>query len=232
MATKKTTTKKPSKIATAKTAAKKTTPKKSPAKTASKAKPAAKTLTSKHGVAPRMKAPERVKEKFSVTTDDGEKIEVMYDKDFQNHLEFKGKISPTGYHSHFGYDGKGDVKEAARKLANQFRAQCLGSHKRAQIKSEGVRSASADKRGSNRQNHGKPKGKMSMLDAAAEVLKESKQPLCCKEISQKIFALKLAESCGRTPHATLSAAMGREIKAKGETSRFRRADRGQFSLNV
>jgi hypothetical protein len=25
----------------------------------------------------------------------------------RHHLDFRGEISPTGYHSHFGYDGKG-----------------------------------------------------------------------------------------------------------------------------
>jgi hypothetical protein len=39
------------------------------------------------------------------------------------------------------------------------------------------------------------------------------------------------ESGGQTPHATLFAALIREIKVKGTESRFAKVDRGQFSLN-
>ena len=38
------------------------------------------------------------------------------------------------------------------------------------------------------------------------------------------------ETKGATPHATLYAAMIREIKAKGKDARFEKADRGQFQL--
>lgn len=65
------------------------------------------------------------KQTFKVTTEDGTEIEVAYDESMRHHLEFRGEISPTGYHSHFGYDGKGDVREAAQKLANEFRAAFL-----------------------------------------------------------------------------------------------------------
>ncbi len=36
---------------------------------------------------------------------------------------------------------------------------------------------------------------------------------------------------GKTPHATLYAAMLREIGAKGDAARFRNVDRGMFSFN-
>lgn len=79
---------------------------------------------------------------------------------------------------------------------------------------------------------GRAKGKMSMLDAAAEVLKDAKEPTCCKQIVTEILARKLATSEGRTPHATLSAAMGREITKLGKAARFRRVDRGMYELNA
>lgn len=73
---------------------------------------------------------------------------------------------------------------------------------------------------------------MSMLDAAAEVLKDAKEPLGVKDITRRIFEQDLSASDGRTPHATLSAAMCREIKARGAESRFRRTGRGLFELNA
>ena len=36
---------------------------------------------------------------------------------------------------------------------------------------------------------------------------------------------------GKTPHATLYAAMIREARDKGTASRFRKVDRGMFALN-
>ncbi len=36
---------------------------------------------------------------------------------------------------------------------------------------------------------------------------------------------------GKTPHATLYAAMMREARDKGAASRFRKTDRGQFAFN-
>ncbi len=79
---------------------------------------------------------------------------------------------------------------------------------------------------------GKPRGKMSLLDAAVEIMKGTKKPLSVKEITRVIFEQGLAASNGRTPHATLSAAMGREVAGKGTQSRFRRAERGRFELNA
>jgi hypothetical protein len=35
---------------------------------------------------------------------------------------------------------------------------------------------------------------------------------------------------GKTPQATLYAAMAREVKTKGAESRFRKAERGKFTL--
>lgn len=280
------------------------------------------------------------KEVFKVTTDDGKEIEVTYTPGFMQHIEFRGEISSTGYHSHFGYKGElANVHEAARKKANELRAaflkeqarlarkamkdapqspqvttrlkskilaalvdgkklprpqahfdeivklsgaevadvsaallmleltgavkslpgknyrmptaeeqaaakpksatpfgeggnrggkpaQCLGSHNRDQARPEHDRFATAPKR----DNAGRG-SRLSMLDAAAEILKEAKEPLCCKDISRAIFEKKLAESGGRTPHATLSAAIGREITARGKGSRFRRAGRGLFAYN-
>lgn len=71
--------------------------------------------------------------------------------------------------------------------------------------------------------------RMSGLDAAAKVLAESKEPLGCGEIFDRILKRKLWATNGKTPAATLSAAILREVKAKGKESRFRKAGRGLFA---
>jgi len=78
----------------------------------------------------------------------------------------------------------------------------------------------------------KPKEKKtSALDAAAKVLGESDNPLNAKELIEQMSEKGYWTSPGgKTPHATLSAAIAREIKVKGDESRFEKVDRGKFGL--
>jgi len=74
----------------------------------------------------------------------------------------------------------------------------------------------------------KPK-RMSLLDAAATVLSDAKAPMQAKQIVEAVIERGLWKpSAGKTPHATLYAAMTREIAAKGKDARFRKVGRGQF----
>ena len=78
---------------------------------------------------------------------------------------------------------------------------------------------------------GKTRGKLSLLNAAAIVLKASGEPMTCSQIVQKAAETTAWKpGKGLTPANTLSAAMRREIKVKGNASRFRLADRGTFAL--
>ena len=70
--------------------------------------------------------------------------------------------------------------------------------------------------------------KPSGLDLAAQVLAESKEPLNAKTIAERAIAAGWKTN-GKTPHATLYAAMIREISKKGKDARFRKADRGLFA---
>jgi hypothetical protein len=71
--------------------------------------------------------------------------------------------------------------------------------------------------------------KVSALDAAAQVLAKAKQPMRAKELMEQMAAEGLWTSPGgKTPEATLYAAMLREIGKKGEDSRFQKVDRGAF----
>jgi len=72
-------------------------------------------------------------------------------------------------------------------------------------------------------------GPMSGLDAAHKVLLESKKPLNCKELVAAAFKAKYWKSEGATPEATISAAIGREIRDRGSDSRFKKAGRGLFA---
>jgi hypothetical protein len=272
------------------------------------------------------------KKTFSVTTDDGTEVEVTFDAEFRNHLEFRGAISPTGYRSHFGYDGSGKVEDAARKIAGELRAeylkeqakqarkgkkqpkdapeitqklksgvlaalvdddnrpraqvhfddiaeatgatagevaatlmvleldrkvkslpgkywrlpkkkaqgspatgrgrkpngaQCLGSQKRAGTREDADADNPAHRRGNARRG-----SRLSQLDAAVKILTDAKEPLTCKEIVRRMFEQKLWNTSGRTPGATLSASMQREIAKRGSEARFRRAERGLYEVNA
>ncbi len=73
--------------------------------------------------------------------------------------------------------------------------------------------------------------KMSALDAAAKVLGESAEPMATKEMIDAMSAKGYWTSPGgQTPHATLYAAILREIKTKGTESRFQKTDKGRFAL--
>jgi hypothetical protein len=73
--------------------------------------------------------------------------------------------------------------------------------------------------------------KMSALDAAAKVLGEAREPLTTKTMIERMSAKGYWTSPGgKTPHATLYAAILREIDTKGKDARFAKADRGLFTL--
>jgi len=71
--------------------------------------------------------------------------------------------------------------------------------------------------------------RVSALDAAAEVLKASDAPMRAKELIETMAARGLWSSPnGKTPEATLYAAIIREIATKGSDARFRKTERGLF----
>jgi hypothetical protein len=72
--------------------------------------------------------------------------------------------------------------------------------------------------------------KASGLDLAAQVLAKAKEPLSAKDIAERVIAAGW-KTKGATPQATLHAAIGREIAAKGKEARFRKTGRGLFTTN-
>ena len=54
--------------------------------------------------------------------------------------------------------------------------------------------------------------------------------MSCKEMVERMLAKGLWETGGKTPAATIYAAILREVQKKGDASRFVKADRGTFAL--
>ncbi len=75
---------------------------------------------------------------------------------------------------------------------------------------------------------------LSLIKAAVCVLEACERPLNCKEIVTKAMDAKIWQprNGGLTPANTLSAAMRREIKTKGDASRFTQVERGKFSIKA
>ena len=75
--------------------------------------------------------------------------------------------------------------------------------------------------------------KMSAIDAAAQVLASSKEPLNAKEMIEAMATRGLWSSPGgKTPHATLYSAIIREIALKGKEARFVKTERGKFTAKA
>ena len=75
------------------------------------------------------------------------------------------------------------------------------------------------------------KPKLSLLKAAIAVLEESDEALNTKQMIEQAKAKGLwTPGEGKTPEQTLYSAIAREIKAKGENSRFKLITQGHFKL--
>jgi hypothetical protein len=80
------------------------------------------------------------------------------------------------------------------------------------------------------QQKAKAEKKMSCLDAAAKLLTETGQSMSCQELIQTMAAKDYWISpAGKTPQATLCAAIAREIRAKKNQARFRKTGPGRFA---
>ena len=72
--------------------------------------------------------------------------------------------------------------------------------------------------------------KLSALDAAAQVLAETGQPMSCKEMIEAMAQKGYWSSPGgKTPASTLYSGITKEIATKGKESRFQKTDRGRFA---
>ena len=81
------------------------------------------------------------------------------------------------------------------------------------------------------QTDAQPK-RASCLDAAAQVLRDAKEPMQVRAMVAAMREKGLWSSDAATPWATLYSAILREITTKKGHSRFRKTDRGHFALNA
>ncbi len=115
------------------------------------------------------------------------------------------------------------AKTAARKKASAKKAPAKASAREAATTASKPKSATATTAGQ------KP-ARLSALDAAAQVLARSKEPLSCRQLIQIMAEKGLWKSpAGASPDRTVYSAMLREIATKGERSRFVRVERGRFA---
>ena len=89
----------------------------------------------------------------------------------------------------------------------------------------------ATKAPTTKKTKGPKEKKLSAIDAAAQVLAASKEPMNAKEMIEAMAAKALWTSPGgKTPHATLYSAILREIQNKGNDARFKKVERGKFGV--
>lgn len=77
-----------------------------------------------------------------------------------------------------------------------------------------------------------PAKKLSQIAAAEKVLAGAKEPMTCKAMIEAMAKKKLWSSpAGKTPEATLYAALLRHTRDKGADARFQKVGPGLFTIN-
>ncbi len=117
------------------------------------------------------------------------------------------------------------AKGSAKKRASKAKAA-----KKAKTKAAKTKPAANTAKKKATANTAKPK-RLSALDAAATVLKKSGKPMRSHELITAMDEQGLWTSPGgKTPHATLYAAIIREIAAKSKDARVTKTERGLFAF--
>ena len=120
------------------------------------------------------------------------------------------------------------AKGVAKPEASEATEAAVAKDEKAKTAKAATKKAKPKKAGGDK----KPK-RVSALDAAAQVLAKAGKPMRAKELVTAMAEQGLWKSpAGKTPHATLYAAMLREIAAKGDAARFKKLDRGLFASNA
>jgi len=109
-------------------------------------------------------------------------------------------------------------------------AEAAESQKASPVDDKKNRQSKTDKPAQSKPKATKAERKPSGLDAAAQVLAEAGEPLNTKVMVERMLAKGLWKTDGKTPSATIYAAIIREIAVKGIASRFRKVERGKFEL--
>jgi len=165
-------------------------------------------------------------------------------------IKVAGNLAPvtiTRHHAGGGWEGTSVKTGKTIRIKSPQRLQKRLAEKQAKSKDgkparePAAPSATGAKRGAKATKDAKAAGKRdtgerratgakraSGLDAAAKVLAEASEPMSCNAIVERMLAKGLWQTKGRTPAATIYAAMTREIATKGADARFRKVARGRF----
>lgn len=120
-------------------------------------------------------------------------------------------------------------KTTAAKTAAPKKAAAKKAPAKAPAKTKATSAGPKSKSGIDKTAQQKP-ARLSALDAAAQVLARSKEPLNCRQLIQIMAERGLWKSpAGASPDRTVYSAMLREIATKGKDSRFVRVERGRFA---
>ena len=128
-------------------------------------------------------------------------------------------------------------KKASRKKGGK-KAKVFKPEKRATDEAATAKAATAGEAAPDTAKGGKAKtrkkakredGTMSGLDAAAKVLADAGEPLNAKTMVERMLSKGLWKTGGKTPQATIYAAIIREIAKKGAAARFKKTERGLFT---
>lgn len=130
----------------------------------------------------------------------------------------------------FFQTGSHNMRETIKRMTNRNPSQIGISLPKAA--GEDTEPAAADgeaPKADRKQRPPKAPGKMSLVDAAVQVLLDEGRSMKPAEMVDLAAGKGLwTPGAGKTPAATLSAAIGREIATKGDASRFRKVAPGTF----
>ena len=183
----------------------------------------------KTGKTIRIKSPQRLRKRLA----DAENLKAVHKADQENaRLDEQRAASADGRTTseRAMAESAKDAAKAKRRIVTkaEYEAQASNAATDAPERDRDERAATGGHRAA---DEAKP---MSLLDAAAHLLSlGTGDPMRCKDIVDLAIQRDLwaPRNGGKTPANTLSAAMRREIKTKGDASRFRLAERGKFELN-
>jgi len=122
---------------------------------------------------------------------------------------------------------EGEGSQRARAVAEAQAADAAADAHAVPADTTPARAAKSEK------TAGEPRArKASGLDAAYEVLKAKGEPMTCGAIVDQMLAKGMWKTGGKTPAATIYAAIIREISTKGTESRLKKTDRGLFTTTA
>jgi hypothetical protein len=156
-------------------------------------------------------------------------------------VKVSGKLTDVriiGGNPHGGWDGVNiatnktvRIKSGARlgKSVSQKAKQALKDAPKTATTAQGATEIQEPSKNAD-STHERTERKRGGLNAAAKVLQEAGEPLNCQEMVKRMLEKGYWKTGGKTPTSTINAAIAREIKAKGQASRFRKVERGKFEL--